>query len=106
MLKPVRLRLTAWYAAVIAVVLLVFSVLVYAQMQHAIQLRIDSGLQNVIDVAALSLQHEIEEHEGKMPGEENFRQVLRTMHQRTFPRQGIAVYDGQRVVAMKPGEGG
>ncbi len=106
MFEPVRIRLTAWYAALIAVVLGVFSLFVYMQMARSIQTRIDAGLQNVIDVTALSLQHEIEEHEGKQVGEESFRQVLRTMHQRTFPRQGIAVFDGRRLVALKPGEGG
>jgi len=106
MFEPVRVRLTLWFAAVIAVVLIVFSLLVYAQMASSIQQRIDAGLQNVIDVAALSLLHEIEEHEGKDKGEESFRLVLRTMHQRTFPRQGIAVYEGHRLVALKPGEGG
>jgi signal transduction histidine kinase len=106
MFEPVRIRLTLWYAAVIAVVLAVFSLFVYVLLANAIEKRIDAGLQNVIDVAALSLQHEIEEHEGKEAGEESFRQVLRTMHQRTFPRQGIGVYEARRVVALKPGEGG
>jgi len=106
MFRPVQIRLTLWYAGVLAVVLVVFSMFVYALMARSIEQRIDAGLQNVIDVAALSLQHEIEEHEGKGIGEESFRQVLYTMHQRTFPRQGIAVYDGPRLVALKPGEGG
>ena len=106
MFKPVRWRLMLSYSAVLAVVLLVFSVLVYLQMQRSLQERIDAGLQNVIDVAALSLQHEIEEHEGKALGEDSFRSVLRTAHHRAFPRQGIAVYEGKRLVALKPGEGG
>jgi len=106
MFEPVRIRLTLWNAAVFAVVLAVFSALVYFQLANSIQERIDAELQNVIDVTALSLQHEIDEHEGKDPGESSFAGVLRTMHQRTFPRQGIAVYDGRRLVALKPGESG
>lgn len=106
MFRPVQIRLTLWYAAVLAVVLVVFSTFVYALMAGSIVRRVDAGLKNVIDVAALSLQHEIEEHEGKDAGEQSFRKVLRTMHQRTFPHQGIAIYDGQRLVALKPGEGG
>jgi signal transduction histidine kinase len=75
-------------------------------MERAQRERIDAILQNVVDVTALSLDHEIEEHEGRVPGEDSFRGVLRTMHHRTFPRQGIAVFRDGQLVAEKPGEGG
>lgn len=106
MFRPVRIRLTLWYVGVFAVILAVFGTFVYLLMARSIRQRVDAGLRNVVDVAALSLQHEIEEHEGKAEGEDSFRRVLATMHQRIFPRQGIAVYEGSRLVARKPGEGG
>ena len=57
-------------------------------------------------VAALALNHEIEEHGGEeVGGRKAFDLVLNTMHQTSFPRPGgaILVRDGQRLVAEKPG---
>jgi signal transduction histidine kinase len=105
MYRSVRVRLTASYVGVLAFVLIGLSLGVYAMMERAQRERIDAVLQNVLDVTALSLDHEIEEHEGRAPGEESFRGVLKTMHHRTFPRQGIAVFRDGQVIAVKPGEG-
>lgn len=105
MYRSVRLRLTASYVGILAFVLIGLSLGVYTMMERAQRERIDAVLQNVLDVTALSLDHEIEEHEGRTPGEDSFRGVLRTMHHRTFPRQGIAVYRDRQLIAIKPGEG-
>jgi heavy metal sensor kinase len=66
--------------------------------------QLDESLSSCIDVIALSLSHEIEEHEGKAPGEEAFRGIIAIMHQRSFPQQAIAVFDGPRLVAQKTGD--
>jgi signal transduction histidine kinase len=105
MYRSVRVRLTASYVGILAFVLIGLSLGVYAMMERAQRERIDAVLQNVLDVTALSLDHEIEEHEGRAPGEESFRGVLKTMHHRTFPRQGIAVFRDGQIIAIKPGEG-
>lgn len=104
MYRSVRVRLTASYVGILAFVLIGLSLGVYTMMERAQRQRIDAILQNVLDVTALSLDHEIEEHEGRAPGEEAFRGVLKTMHHRTFPRQGIAVFREGQLVAIKPGE--
>ena len=68
--------------------------------------RVDGTLQSATQVAALALNHEIEEHGGRELGEESVRLVLNTMHQTSFPRPAILVRDGQRLVAEKPGSAG
>ena len=102
MLNSVRARLTMWYAGVLALVLIAFAAGVYTLMERQTFARLDSELGAVLQVTALSLSHEIEEHEGQKLGEESFRLVLRTMHHTTFPGQGIAVYRGSELVALKP----
>lgn len=104
--RSVRVRLTLWYAAVLTLVLLIFSLGVYSFLARSLRERLDAGLRSALEVTALSLNHEIEEHEGKLQGEPSFRQVLQTMHNTSFPRQGIAVFEGSRLVADKPGERG
>lgn len=106
MLNSVRARLTLWYAAALSIALVVFSVLVYALMVRAVYTRVDGGLRSVMEVTALSLNHEIEEHEGKAKGEESFAWVLTTMQQTSFPRHAIAVFEGLRLVARKSGTNG
>ena len=102
MFSSVRARLTTWYAGVLSLVLIAFAVGVYTLMERQAFARLDSELGAVLQVTALSLNHEIEEHEGQKPGEESFRLVLRTMHHTTFPEHGIAVYRGDEKVALKP----
>jgi len=101
MFDSVRVRLTLWYAGVLTLVLVAFAVGVYKLFERQAFSRIDSELAAVLQVASLSLNHEIEEHEGQALGEDSFRMVLRTMHHTTFPRQGIAVYRGDERVALK-----
>lgn len=102
--RSIRFRLTCWYVGVSALILTVFSCGVYISLRQSLFERVDSVLRSALEVSALSLRHEIEEHEGKQPGEESYRLVLRTMHQTSFPHQGVAVYDAGRLVANKPGD--
>ncbi|MEO8658305.1 MAG: ATP-binding protein [Bryobacteraceae bacterium] len=101
MLNSVRLRLTLWYAGVLALVLVLFAAGVYQVFERAALARLDSELDSAMQVISLSLRHEIEEHKGQWPGEEAFRGVMQSMHEGSFPRQGIAVYQGSRQVARK-----
>ena len=103
MYRTVRIRLTLWYVGVLALVLVTFSMGVYSVLNKSLRQRLDAGLHSATQVAGLALNHEIEEHHGKKDGEENVRLVLNTMHQTSFPRPNIAVWDGDRLVAEKSG---
>jgi signal transduction histidine kinase len=106
MRKMLRVRLTFWYVGVLAAVLIVFSLGFYSLLDQSLRQRLDGNLRSATQVTALALNHETEEHRGKTPGEENVRLVLNTMHQTSFPRPDIAVWDGKRLVAEKPGTAG
>ena len=106
MRNTLRIRLTLWYVGVLAAVLFIFSGGVYELLEKSFRQRVDSGLASATQVTALALNHETEEHLSKEAGEENVRLVLNTMHQTSFPRPDIAVWDGQRLVAEKPGSAG
>jgi heavy metal sensor kinase len=101
--RTVRIRLTLWYVGVLAAVLVTFSMGVYSLLNKSLRQRLDASLHSATQVAGLALNHEIEEHNGKDAGEENVRLVLNTMHQTSFPRPDIAVWDGDRLVAEKAG---
>lgn len=106
MLSSVRARLTLWYSGILAVALIAFTAGLYLLLAQHHYDRLEAGLRSAVQVTSLSVRHEIEEHNGKMEGEPSLREVLNTMHQTSFPKQGIAVYEGARLVASKPGERG
>lgn len=103
MRSTIRFRLTLWYVGVLAAILVIFSIGVYSLVAQNMLQRLDGNLRSAIQVTALSLNHEIEEHGGKVKGEESARAVLNTMHQTSFPRVGIAIWEGSRLVAEKSG---
>ncbi|MGH9627584.1 MAG: hypothetical protein ACRD7E_04455, partial [Bryobacteraceae bacterium] len=76
MFNSVRLRLTFWYIGLLALVLGVFSLGVYSLLSRSLYQRLDAGLRSALEVTALSLNHEIEEHGGKEHGETAIRMVL------------------------------
>src|SRR5436190_12752518 len=102
-INTVRSRLTFWSVATLTTVLLLFSIGVYVLSSRMLHERLDASLRSAAQVTELSLNHEIEEHGGRDAGEASVRDVLRTMHQTSFPRSAIAVWDGNRLVADKPG---
>lgn len=104
--STIRFRLTVWYVAASASILLAFSAGVYWLFSRALYERLDSTLRSAAQVTALSLNHELEEHGGREAGEESVRLVLHTMYQTSFPRTSIAVWDGERLVAEKIGSAG
>jgi heavy metal sensor kinase len=103
MRNTLRIRLTLWYVGALAAVLVAFSLGFYALLEKSFRQRLDGNLRSAAEVTALALKHETEEHKGKTAGEENVRLVLNTMHQTSFPRPDIAVWDSAQLVAEKPG---
>ncbi|MGJ5813096.1 ATP-binding protein [Paludibaculum fermentans] len=102
MINSIRARLTLWYVAVFSVILVVSGFVVFSQLVESRFQRLDSRLELAGRVLAASLKHEIEEHEGKAPGEASFRSVLITIHQLTFPDQAVTILQAGRVVGQKP----
>ena len=106
MINSVRLRLTLWYAGVLALVLVLFAAAVYSLFRHEAYARLDDEMGSAAQVISSSLRHEIEEHRGAAPGEDAFRGVLATLHRNSFRRQGIAVYrDGRGIAAQASYDG-
>ena len=106
MRRTLRVRLTFWYVGVLAAILIAFSFGFYSILEQSLRQRLDGSLRSAVQVTELAIQHETEEHHGKQAGEENLRLVLNTMHQTSFPRPAIALWDGERLVAEKPGLAG
>jgi len=106
MFSSVRFRLTGWYVGLLSLVMIGFSMGVYSMVSQNIRADGDRQLVAAIDVLVRSLRHEIQEHEGKVLGEESFTDVVATVYRDSFPGVGIGVYEGTRRVAAKPGPGG
>lgn len=106
MRRTLRVRLTFWYVGVLGAILIAFSLGFYSLFDKSLRQRFDGHLLSATQVTALALNHETEEHLGKVAGEENVRLVLNTMHQTSFPRPDIGVWDGLTLIAEKPGTAG
>lgn len=106
MIRSIRARLTLWYVAVFGVILAVSGFVVFSRLAESRYERLDARLELADRVLAASLKHEIEEHEGKAPGEASFRSVLVTIHQLTFPGQAVTITQDGRVVGLKPDSAG
>ena len=98
-----RFRLTLWWVGALSVLLVLFSVGVYSLFARSVRDRFDATLRAAGEVTALSVNHEIVEHNGREAGDASIRDVLKTMHQVSFPDPSIAVFEGPRQVAVKPG---
>ncbi|HEU0121945.1 MAG TPA: ATP-binding protein [Bryobacteraceae bacterium] len=101
-----RLRLTLWWVGALTVLLAAFSLGVYSLLARSERDRFDGVLRAAGEVTAMSVNHELEEHNGREAGEPSIREVLQTMHQVSFGRQSIGVFAGTREVARKPGTEG
>jgi two-component system, OmpR family, sensor kinase len=101
MLDSVRVRLTLWHLAVLALVLIAFSIGIYAVLAQSLYARLDSTLRN--EVRALAAAHERQMVEGKTESES----ALNAQEERLFPRQATSIFnsDGQ-VIAEKPTRSG
>ena len=102
-INSVRLRLTLWYVGLLCIILIAFTVGVYTLLARSAYENADRELAASIDVLERSLRHEIQEHNGNPAGEQQFAGVVETVYRDAFPGIGLAVYDGTRRVAAKPG---
>src|ERR1044072_3361669 len=65
MVDSVRVRLSLWYVSVLALVLVVFSIVVYTLLARTLYARVDEGLRAVVEVAIKSLANDLEEGQTK-----------------------------------------
>jgi heavy metal sensor kinase len=94
----VRTRLTLWYVAVVGVVLVAFSLGVYALLFRVLHARVDESLLAILDTAVTSLAHDAAE--GQSP-EDGARSTVAELSHRW---QRLAVYDPQgRLLARAAG---
>jgi heavy metal sensor kinase len=101
MFDSVRVRLTLWYLALLALVLIAFSSGVYFLLAQSLYDRLDASLRN--EVRALAATYERQISEGKTESES----AVSAQEERLYPRQATAIFnsDGQ-VVAEKPTRSG
>lgn len=101
MLDSVRVRLTMWYVAVLALVLVAFSIGVYALLARGLYDRLDSSLR--VEVRALAAGLEREVGEGKTESEA----AVTAQEERFFPRQATAIFNANgELIAEKPTRSG
>jgi two-component system, OmpR family, sensor kinase len=99
MLETVRARLTAWYVSVLAVVLIAFSLGVYAFLAQALHARVDEGLRSVLEIAATSLTHDAAE------GQDPADAARSTVAELSNRLQRLAIHDaGGRLLARSGDE--
>ena len=87
LLDSVRVRLTLWYVSVLALVLIAFSVVLYALFARALHHRIDESLLAVIEVTIKSLTNDLEE------GQTHTSAAHSTVTELFNPQQALAVFD-------------
>jgi heavy metal sensor kinase len=101
MFDSVRFRLTLWYVAVLALVLVAFSVGVYGLLAQSLYNRLDSALRNEVRALASALDRKA--GEGKAEEEA----ALAVQEERFASRQATAIYDANgQLVAEKPTRSG
>ena len=101
MLDSVRVRLTIWYVGLLALVLVAFSIGVYALLAQSLYDRLDSSLRVEVRALAAGLEREI--GEGKTEREA----AVIAQKERFFPRQATATYDSNgELMAEKPTRSG
>lgn len=88
MFESVRARLTLWYVSVLALVLVAFSLGVYALLSRALHARVDDGLLSLVEITTKSLTNDIEE------GQTVQGSAQSTVAELLNPQQAIAVFDG------------
>jgi len=101
MFDSVRFRLTLWYLAVLALVLIAFSTGIYALLAQSLYNRLDSTLRN--EARALAAAHERQISEGRNASEA----AVMVQEERFFPRQATAIFDAEgQLVSEKPTRSG
>ncbi|HYG08403.1 MAG TPA: ATP-binding protein [Pyrinomonadaceae bacterium] len=87
MFNTVRARLTLWYVSVLALVLVAFSVGVYALISRTLYTRVDDALRSAIEISTRSLSNDIEEGQSKQSAARS------TVAELFNPQQAIAIFD-------------
>lgn len=87
MLNSVRTRLTLWYTAVLALVLIVFSTGVYYLLADKLHKRLDAEVRTTVEGVARLLVYELEE------GESEPQAVHSALNEHFFPNQAAAIFD-------------
>ncbi|HET6974998.1 MAG TPA: ATP-binding protein [Pyrinomonadaceae bacterium] len=88
MFDSVRARLTLWYVAVLALVLLAFSISIYAAVTAILYDSLDTELGETIDKATLSLVHKID-----VEKQEERTAATSVLDEHIAPRQTAAIFD-------------
>jgi heavy metal sensor kinase len=101
-IRSIRGRLTLWYGSVVTIILIAVCGSVYALMAKTLWQGLNSRLDSGLSQVAASLPHELSERPSKAEGEAYFRHVVNTDHQASMPGELILVYEGDRLVALKP----
>ena len=86
-LNSVRLRLTLWYVALLALVLLAFSLGVYGILTRSLSTRLDSGLRVALEGAVILLESETAE------GEDYQRAAITTVEELFSPSHALAIFN-------------
>lgn len=87
MIDSVRTKLTLWYAGLLALVLIAFSLGVYALMARKLQNRMDAGLRVAVEGIVRLILHEKDE------GETDEYAAGSALRKSYFPRQAVAFFD-------------
>ena len=88
MFDSVRTRLTLWYVAVLALVLIVFSVGVYLLLARELYFKLDADLKTAVEGAARLLERE------RAEGESEQQAAASVIEEMSSPRQSLAILDG------------
>jgi two-component system OmpR family sensor kinase len=96
MFDSIRARLTAWYVAVLAGVLVGFGIVVYLALTEVLYRKVDRALASLVTVVATSLTHDAEE------GQSPLDAARSTVVELTGEDQSLAVFDaGGRLLARQ-----
>ena len=101
MLDSVRFRLTLWYVAVLALVLVEFSIGVYGLLTQSLYNRLDSALRNEVRALASALDRKVSERKTESEA------ALAVQEERFASRQATAIFDANgQLLAEKPTRSG
>src|SRR2546430_13340382 len=97
MLDSVRARLTLWHVGVLALVLVVFSISVYALLARSLYARLDDDLRTTLRETGVSLGREIGD------GEQEAKAAADVLNEHIGPRQAAAIFDERgQLIADNP----
>jgi heavy metal sensor kinase len=97
MFDSVRTRLTLWHTGVLALVLIGFSLAVYALLSRSLYRRLDDDLRTTVKEMGFSLADDID------AGEAETKAAANGLYEHIGPRQSAAIFDAEgRLIAENP----